>query len=188
MATRPSDEALAAAVGAPGKKIKKLSGGPYFWRFECDGRARELLVLDGQVAPKGLASVGRYLQSVGMLDHKKLTVAELMNVVSVYGELPKDFDFQSADSGRFAYGPPPGLAEHPIGLGYGSDRATLILYAIEPQPAPPTLPPGMPQPASQPVGARPPVQLRATLPIGRDYKLQWHVERYNSSTKQWEPR
>jgi hypothetical protein len=189
METRPSDEALAAAVGAPGQQVKKVSGGPYFWRFECGGRVREVLVLDGQVAPKAMTSVGRYLQSVGMLDHKTMTRAELMHLLSTYGELPKDFDYRpGADPSYFMYGPPPGLAEHPVGLTYGTGGATLVLYAIEPQ-AEQAWPAGAPRPPNmRGGGAIAQVNIRAILHIGRDYQLKWLTDRYNESTKQWESR
>src|SRR6201999_2413848 len=49
METRPSDEALAAAVGAPGKKVKQVGGGPYLYQFVVDGAGYQVIAIDGKV-------------------------------------------------------------------------------------------------------------------------------------------
>lgn len=72
MGIQPSDEDLAAAVGARGKKVKNVRGGPYLFDLEVDGRARQVLVLDGKVAPKSLDSVGRYLGAIDLLGRKQM--------------------------------------------------------------------------------------------------------------------
>ena len=92
MEPHPSDAELAAAVGMPGKKIKRLRGGPYLWQFEVGGRAAEVLVLDGKVAPKGLDSVARYLRAIRMLDAQQMKIAELVILLLTYGDVPSDFD------------------------------------------------------------------------------------------------
>ena len=180
MDPRPSDQELAAAVGAAGKKVKRLRGGPFLWQFEVDGRAREVLVLDGKVAPKSLASVGRYLKAVGMLDKKQMTLNELLGLLDAHGELPAGFDFLTAMNRR---GPTEGPA-----LRYHDGGATLTVYADEPLP-PSTHAPGAPMPANMPRGASVPRWLRATLQIPASYELSWTVERFvGAPADRWEPR
>jgi hypothetical protein len=176
--TRPSDEEFAAAVGQPGGKIKKLRGGPYFYQFEVNHVAREVLVLDGKIAPKGLDSLGRYLRAIQMLDKKSMQLEELLNLLGTYGELPEAFDFWSARSIR-------GPQEGPV-LRYGEREAQLIIYAHEPASKPGATPPGAPSPP-QPVGERPPRYRRATLVIPSDYRLKWKVERYDALHPGWTP-
>ena len=181
METRPSDEALAAAVGAPGKKVKQLGGGPYLYQFLLEGNGYQVIAIDGKVWFKSLPALGRYLQATGMLEHKQLKTKDLMLLLRTYAELPKDIDDVS-DQRSCPYGAPAGLT-------YGAGDATLVLYDMERR-AEPTFPPGalrppMPTGAG---GASAPVWLRATLHIGHDYAPQWQLERYDSGKQRWEAR
>ena len=183
MDRRPSDQELAAAVGAAGKQAKRVRGGPYLYQFEVDGRAREVLVLDGKVAPKGLASVGRYLRAVGMLSQKQMTFQQLLGLLANYGELPTGFDSFDALYCR-------GLRDEAPSLHYDDDGgATLIVFADDPLPASKPPPPGAPTPTTPTVGPSPPRLLRATMRVSHDYQLSWTVERLvEASTNRWSPR
>ncbi|MDB4967161.1 MAG: hypothetical protein JWN44_2850 [Myxococcales bacterium] len=181
MEMRPSDEELAAAVGAAGKKVKRLRGGPYLYQFEVDGRAREVLVVDGKVAPKGLPAVGRYLQAIGFLDKKQMKFDELLALVAAHGELPSGFEYSSASLFR---GPVTGPA-----LEYLDGAGRLVIYRDEAA-ASSTRTPGAPMPPPGPRGAGPtrPRWLRATLTVPPDYELRWTVERYvENSNDSWTP-
>lgn len=183
METRPSDEALAAAVGAPGKKVKQVGGGPYLYQFLLDGQGYQVIAIDGKVWFKSLPAVGRYLQATALLEHKQLKAKDLMSLLRTYAELPSGID-EVSDQRSCPFGPPPGLT-------YGADDATLVLYDMERR-AEPTFAPGAPRPPMPPGamggGASAPVWLQAKLHIGRDYALAWQVERYDNAQQRWLPR
>ena len=137
-------------------------------------------MLDGKVAPKSLASVGRYLKAVGMLDKKQMTLNELLGLLDSYGELPAGFNAMTAMHRR---GPTEGPA-----LRYHEHGATLTVYADEPLP-PSTHAPGAPVPPNLPRGPSVPRWLRATLQVPADYELSWTVERLaDPAANRWEPR
>ncbi|HEX4458533.1 MAG TPA: hypothetical protein VIA18_11220 [Polyangia bacterium] len=184
METRPSDEALAAAVGAPGKKVKQVGGGPYLYQFVIDGVGYQVIAIDGKVSFKSLPALGRYLQATQLLEKKQLKTKDLMVLLRTYAELPSGIDDVS-DQRSCPFGPPPGLT-------YGADDATLVLYDTEKRaesaPPPPGNLPRLPMPSGAASGVSAPVWLQAKLHIGHDYAPQWQVERYDASQHRWLPR
>jgi hypothetical protein len=183
MDARPTNEALAAAVGEPGQKVKQLFGGPILYQFLlANGHGHQVIAIDGRIWVKSLDGLGRYLHATNMLGQKKMTMSELIALVVTYGEMPEAIHNERPS---FPQGPPPSLS-------YGADGATLLLYGFEPPAAasPVTLPPNAPKmPMAPPVvGIAPDKWLRGTLHVPLDYKLRWEVERFDWGQQRWLPR
>ena len=183
MDARPSNEALAAAVGEPDQKVKSVLGGPILYQFLLDnGHGHQVIAIDGKIWVKSLDGLGRYLHATNMLGQRKVTLHELVGLLKTYGELPAGIKNED----------PMPVGAPPPSLSYAADEATLLLYGFEPPPPPPqqpNRPPGGPKiPLPNITGAAPMPWLRATLHVPLDYKLRWEVERYDHSQKRWLPR